>query len=63
MLLLLGSLASMSKNTKRVISLTVSIMPVLLLLMRSITQLTIKDVLLCLFITIIMVWYSAKVNS
>ena len=37
-------------------------MPVVLLLIQSITQLTIRDVILCTLITIIIIWYTSKTS-
>ncbi len=58
--LVLGTFFNISQSQKRVVSLVLSIMPVLLLVIQSITQLTVRDVLLCVAITVILIWYSAK---
>lgn len=52
---------ALEKTKKRIISLVLSIMPVVLLLIQSITQLTIRDVILCTLITIIVVWYISRI--
>lgn len=54
---------TLSKHQKRVIALVASVMPVLLLVIQSITQLTMKDVLLCIAIAVIMLWYFIKLNQ
>ncbi len=58
--IVLDTFFDISIYQKRIVSLVLSIMPVLLLVIQSITQLTIRDVVLCLAITLIVIWYSAK---
>lgn len=47
----------------RVISLITGVMVVALLVMQSISQVTVRDLLLCLVIAVILVWYVARVSS
>jgi hypothetical protein len=49
-----------TKVQKKIYSLVLSIMPTLLFIIQSITQLTIRDVLLSLSITVIIIWYTSK---
>ena len=61
--LLLDVFFSFKPKQKRIIQLVISIMPVVMLVIQSITQLTLRDVVLCLAITTIMVWYGARVYA
>lgn len=58
--MILATFFDISRYQKRLISLVLSIMPVLLLIIQSITQLTIRDIILCLAITVIIIWYSSR---
>lgn len=58
--LILDTFFNISVHQRRIVALVLSIMPVLLLVIQSITQLTVRDVLLCIAITVIVIWYSAK---
>lgn len=51
-----------SKTQKHIITLVCSLMPTLLLLIQSITQLTLRDIILSLMIMALIVWYSLKLN-
>ncbi len=53
---------SLTTFRKRTISLVLSIMPVVMLVIQSVTQLTTRDVVLCLFITLIIVWYVSRID-
>lgn len=61
--LLLDLFLIIPKKQKHIITLVSSLMPTLLLIIQSITQLTIRDIILSLMIMIIIVWYSMKLKS
>lgn len=61
--LTLRTFFTLQPKQERVVILVLSIMPVVMLVIQSITQLTLRDVVLCLAITVILVWYGLKVNS
>jgi len=61
--LLLETFFRFSKKTILVVSLCLSVFPVLLLVIQSITQLTLRDVLLTASIITILIWYVIKVNK
>lgn len=58
--LVVNTFFNISHYSVKIISLVLSIMPVLLLVIQSITQLTIRDIILCIIITVIIIWYAIK---
>ncbi len=54
---------SLKTGVRRWLALVLSVLPVLLLIIQSITQLTLRDVLLTLAIILILVWYVSKSGS
>lgn len=62
-LLILDVFFEFPTRQKRIVAIVVGIMPVLMLIIQSITQLTVRDVLLCISITVILIWYSLKANA
>ncbi len=60
--LLLEIFLNISKTQRRIITLVSSLMPTLLLTIQSITQLTIRDIVLSLMIMGLIVWYSLRLN-
>jgi hypothetical protein len=54
---------SLKPQQERIVLLVVSVMPVIMLVIQSITQLTVRDVILCLAITTILVWYGVRINA
>jgi hypothetical protein len=63
LMLVLDTFFKIKTQPKRLIAFSVSVMPVLLLIIQSITQLTLRDVLLSLSIVVIIVWYTTKINA
>lgn len=61
--LVLRTFFSLRPSQERIVLLVTSAMPVVMLVIQSITQLTVRDVILCLAITVIIVWYGVKVNT
>jgi hypothetical protein len=61
--LLISYFFTISNKSRRVIALAVSVLPVLLLVIQSITQLTLRDVILTMAILVVIVWYSLRLNS
>lgn len=59
----LDLITTLSSHKKLLISLILSIMPTLLLVIQSVTQLSIKDIILSFGITIILVWYSLRYKN
>lgn len=49
-----------NSRQKRVISLVLATMPVLMLIIQTVTQLTVRDVILSVSITIVLIWYSVR---
>ena len=62
LIFVLDTFFKIKSQPKRLIAFSVSIMPVLLLIIQSITQLTLRDVLLSISIVVIVVWYTIKLN-
>lgn len=54
---------SLVQSQRRIVSLVLSVMPVVLLVIQSITQLTIRDVVLCMVITVIIIWYISRSHN
>jgi len=63
LILILDTFFKIKSQPKRLIAFSISVMPVLLLIIQSITQLTLRDVLLSISIVVIIVWYTTKLNA
>jgi hypothetical protein len=61
--LIMNTFFSLKPRQERIVLLVISVMPVVMLVIQSITQLTVRDVILCLAITVILVWYGVRVNA
>ncbi len=61
--LILDTFFKIKPQPKRLVAFSISVMPVLLLIIQSITQLTLRDVLLSMSIVVIVVWYTVKLNT
>lgn len=61
--LILSNFFRLSAASERTISFALSTLPVLLLVIQSITQLTIRDVLITIGILVIIIWYTIKINA
>lgn len=61
--LLLETFFELELGPRRIIALSVSLLPTLLLVIQSITQLTLRDVILVIAIVVVMVWYTTKVSQ
>lgn len=61
--LVLRTFFSLRKRSEQLIAGSISIMPTLLLVIQSITQLTIRDVLLAISIVVVAVWYISKTST
>lgn len=49
-----------TKRQSHIISLVLAVMPVLMLIIQTVTQLTVRDVILSISITTILIWYSLR---
>lgn len=61
--LILSNFFRLNSASERTISFALSTLPVLLLIIQSITQLTIRDVLITVGILVIVIWYTVKINA
>lgn len=59
----LGNFFNISNANRRLISFVVSVIPVFLLIVQSISQLTVRDVLISVAVALIIIWYSLKIQA